>query len=97
MVAALEKEVQKWKSRCENLKRTLAKTEMKLSEAFREISDLRMMDHDAHPMLAPAPEDDHNIEVMNSHLTEFRAKIPNTQRSVVYVLPFFTFNFPTVA
>ncbi|KAH3878352.1 hypothetical protein DPMN_002240 [Dreissena polymorpha] len=72
MVAALEKE---------NLKRTLAETEIKLSEAFREISDLRMMDHDAHPMLAPAPEVDHNIEVMNSHLTEFRAKIPNTQRS----------------
>ncbi|XP_052228812.1 uncharacterized protein LOC127843025 [Dreissena polymorpha] len=62
MVAALEKEVQKWKSRCENLKRTLAETEIKLSEAFREISDLRMMDHDAHPMLAPAPEMDHNIE-----------------------------------
>ncbi|KAH3790971.1 hypothetical protein DPMN_169180 [Dreissena polymorpha] len=63
MVAALEKEVQKWKSRCENLKRTLAETEIKLSEAFREISDLRMMDHDAHPMLAPAPEMDHNIEL----------------------------------
>ncbi|XP_052272045.1 uncharacterized protein LOC127872725 isoform X1 [Dreissena polymorpha] len=62
MIAALEKEVQKWKSRCENLKRTLAETEMKLSEAFREISDLRMMDHDAHPMLAHAPKVDQNIE-----------------------------------
>ncbi|KAH3844168.1 hypothetical protein DPMN_086423 [Dreissena polymorpha] len=53
MIAALEKE---------NLKRTLAETEMKLSEAFREISDLRMMDHDAHPMLAHAPKVDQNIE-----------------------------------
>ncbi|KAH3844197.1 hypothetical protein DPMN_086452 [Dreissena polymorpha] len=76
MIAALEKE---------NLKRTLAETEMKLSEAFREISDLRMMDHDAHPMLAHAPKVDQNIEVMNSNLTEFREKIPNTPRSVVYM------------
>lgn len=49
----LKKEVEKWQDRCNYFKKILADTEMKLSDAFKEISDLRM---DREP--APAPKKD---------------------------------------
>ncbi|WAR28665.1 hypothetical protein MAR_014369 [Mya arenaria] len=41
-VANWKKDAGKWQAKCEYFKKCLADTEMKLSDAFREISDLRM-------------------------------------------------------
>lgn len=41
-IESLKKEVTKWQDKCNYFKKCLADTELKLSEAFREISDLRM-------------------------------------------------------
>jgi len=47
-LANVRKDAEKWQSKCEYLKKCLADTEMKLSDAFREISALRM-DRDVTP------------------------------------------------
>jgi len=47
-LANARKDAEKWQSKCEYLKKCLADTEMKLSDAFREISALRM-DRDVTP------------------------------------------------
>ncbi|XP_060557928.1 probable DNA double-strand break repair Rad50 ATPase isoform X2 [Ruditapes philippinarum] len=41
-IESLKKVVTKWQEKCKYFKKCLADTELKLSEAFREISDLRM-------------------------------------------------------
>ena len=46
----LKKEVKKWQDKTTYFKKCLADTEMKLSEAFKEISDLRM-DRDVEPQV----------------------------------------------
>ncbi|XP_053403791.1 uncharacterized protein LOC123554678 [Mercenaria mercenaria] len=47
-IESLKKEVEKWQEKCNYFKKCLADTERKLSDAFREISDLRM-DRDTAP------------------------------------------------
>lgn len=53
-IEELRREVKKWQDKCNYFKKCLADTELKLSDAYKEISELRM-DRDPVPQMAPAP------------------------------------------